>query len=574
MQFAKAILQYDDHTVEFPFNKMTFFDELYVDFKQIDHGNYQTYHLAIHPKQPIQIKKLSLIFNHPYLSDEDPRIFCNGYQSWSESREYQLGEKIEQLKFWAKSRQYFGDEHIQEIPRGKNKFHSWTYTYIKNQQVSNNLTLLGSLKENAAFTYFVHDANTQQLIVEKDCNGLELSHSFPILDLFVGNGKEQKIFDQWKHEMDFPALRTKPSTGWTSWYNYYTDISEEIILKNLNAFVEKNTPLDYFQIDDGYQTQVGDWLSIKSSFPNGMAAVAQKIKQANYKAGIWLAPFVCDAKSDIFKNKKHWLVKDKNGKLLVAGNIKLWGGNFYVLDFYQKEVQDYLMQVIGIFTKKWGFDFLKFDFLYAVCILPTKNKTRGQIMHDAMDFLKTQAGDKMILGCGVPLGSAFGKVDFCRIGTDVHLQWENKIQRFNGNRERVSTLLSLRSTLGRWQLNNRFFQNDPDVFILRNDNNKLTPHQQYTLLIINVLCGNLIFTSDFIGNYSNEQWSEFQLIFELQNSEIKEVQNLTNDKYLISFHQGGKRFVAVCNLSNKQTSFLVKKQQIELEAFESIILKS
>jgi len=570
MQFAKAILQYNNQTVEFPFNKMTFFDELYIDFKQVDKGNYQTYHLAIHPKQTIQIKKLSLVFNHAYVSSEDPRIFCNGYQSWSESREYQLGEKIPSLKFWAKSRQYFGDEHIKEIPRGKNKFHSWTYTYIKQ---SNNFTFLGSLKENAAFTYFIHDMEAHQLIVEKDCSGLELSHSFPILDLMVGKGKEQSVFDQWKNEMDLPALRAQPSTGWTSWYNYYTDISEEIILKNLNAFSEIKTPLDYIQIDDGYQTQVGDWLSIKSSFPNGMAQVAQKIKQANYKAGIWLAPFICDAKSEIFKQKNHWLIKDKNGKPFVAGKIKLWGGNFYVLDFYQKEVQDYLIQVIGIFTEKWGFDFLKFDFLYAVCIFPTKNKTRGQIMHDAMEFLKIQAGDKMILGCGVPLGSAFGKVDFCRIGADVHLQWEDKLQRFHGNRERVSTLLSLCSTLGRWQLNNRVFYNDPDVFILRKENNKLTPNQQYTLLTINALCGNLLFTSDFVDEYSPEQWSEFELIYQLQNSEVKEVQNLTNDKYLITFNQGEKRFVAACNLSNKKTSFLVKKQQFELDPFESIILK-
>lgn len=571
MQFAKAILQYNDQTVEFPFNKMTFFDELYVDFKQVNNGNYQTYHLAIHPKQTIQIKKLSLVFNHTYLSSEDPRIFCNGYQSWSESREYQLREKIPSLKFWAKNRQYFGDEHIKEIPRGKNKFHSWTYTYIKN---SNNFTFLGSLKENAAFTYFIHDINAQQTIVEKDCNGLELSHSFPILDIFVGQGKELSVFDQWKKEMDLSPLLAQPSTGWTSWYHYYTDISEEIILKNLNAFSEKKTPLDVFQIDDGYQTQVGDWLSIKSSFPNGMAQVAQKIKQANYKAGIWLAPFVCDANSEIFKTKKHWLVKDKKGKPFVAGNINFWGGNFYVLDFYQKEVQDYLIQVIGIFTKKWGFDFLKLDFLYAVCIHPTKNKTRGQIMHDAMEFLKIQAGDKMILGCGVPLGSAFGKVNFCRIGGDVHLQWEDKIQRFHGNRERVSTLLSLRSTLGRWQLNNRVFHNDPDVFILRKGKNKLSQNQQYTLLIINILCGNLVFTSDFAGEYSDEQWSEFELIYQLQNSEVKEVQNLTNDKYLISFNQGGKRFVAACNLSNKKASFLVKKQQVILEPFESIILKN
>ena len=31
MQFFKAILTYNTTTVEFPANKMTFFDELYVD---------------------------------------------------------------------------------------------------------------------------------------------------------------------------------------------------------------------------------------------------------------------------------------------------------------------------------------------------------------------------------------------------------------------------------------------------------------------------------------------------------------------------------------------------------------
>ena len=55
MQFAKAILQYYDLKVELPANKMTFFDELYVDFKEVDKGQFRTYHLAIHPKQPIQM---------------------------------------------------------------------------------------------------------------------------------------------------------------------------------------------------------------------------------------------------------------------------------------------------------------------------------------------------------------------------------------------------------------------------------------------------------------------------------------------------------------------------------------
>lgn len=571
MLFKKAILAFNDQSVELPPNKMTFFDELYVDFKEVDKGTFKTYHLVIHPKQPIVIKNLELVFDETYSQNSGTRIFCNGYQSWSESREYALNEKIPKLNFWAKNKQYFGDEHITEIPRGKGVFHSWTYTHVRH---NNEFAFAGSLKENAAFTYFIHDTNNHQLTVRKDCANFELTHSYPVLDIFVSNQNQQKSYNNWFTEMELPPLQGKPSTGWTSWYHYYTDISEDIILKNLNAFAEQNTPLDYFQIDDGYQTHVGDWVNIKSSFPNGMAPVAQKIKQANYKPGIWLAPFICSEHSDIFKQKKHWLLKDQNGTPISLGKIKYWGGQFYALDFYQKEVQEYLIFVIHTFLQKWGFEFLKLDFLYAACIAPKKNQTRGQIMHDAMEFLRIQAGNKMVLGCGVPLGSAFGKVDFCRIGCDVHLAWEDRIQRFHGFRERVSTLLSLRSTLGRWPLNGNVFHNDPDVVILRKEKNKLTSTQQYTLLIINALCGNIIFTSDFTGDYSAEQWSEFDWIFDLQKSEVKEVQNLTNDKYLILFTLNGKSFVAACNLSNKKAAMMVKNQTIELESFETLVLKN
>lgn len=569
MQFAKAILQYDDQTVELPSNKMTFFDELYVDFKEVDQGDFRTFHLAIHPKQPIQLKKISLVFQQVYSQNDNTRILCNGFQSWSESREVYLNEKIRRPGIFAKNRKYFGDEHIAEIPRGKNMLHSWTYTHVKNSKEFN---LLGSLKEHSAFTYFVHDTQNNTLTMEKECAGLELGHSFPIVDLFVGKGKEETVYDNYFTAMELSPLRGKRGTGWTSWNNYSTNISEEIILKNLRAFEDKNVPLDYFQIDNGYQTQVGDWLNIKSNFPNGMASIAQKIKQSNYRPGIWMAPFVCSESSEIFKQKKDWLTKAENGSPLAIGNLKLKGGKFYALDFYVQDVQNYLTKVIHTFTKKWGFEFLKMDFLFAVCILSQKNKTRGQIMNDALEFLKTTAGDALILGSGVPIGSAFGKVDFCRVGCDVHLSWENSLPLFFHDRERNSTLLNLRSTLGRWQLNKRAFLNDPDVFILRNENNKLSSIQQYTALIINALCGGLVFTSDFVGDYSAEQWSEFEMVFELQKSTVFEVQNLGGDRYVIHYKLDGKRFAAACNLGRNKTTFSIEKRTIELEAFETLLL--
>ena len=48
-------------------------------------------------------------------------------------------------------------------------------------------------------------------------------------------------------------------------------------------------------------------------------------------------------------------------------------------------------------------------------------------MWDAMKFLRQITGDKLILGCGVPLASCIGIVEYCRIGCDVALTWEDEV---------------------------------------------------------------------------------------------------------------------------------------------------
>ena len=569
LPFSKAILRYDDQEQTLTPGKKSFFDELYVDFSIEQTAGGERYQLMIHPKQDVTLKGLSLYFSYAYTAKD--KIFCNGYQSWSESREYQVGEQIPRLRRMARPlMKYFGDEHINGIPRGKGHLHSWTYSYIRQ---GDRYQLIGSLKEKSAFTLIDHDTVSGQVCVQMDCEGLELSHSFPALDLFVGEGKEAAVFDQYFGLMDFPKPKAPVLTGWTSWYHYYKDISEKIILQNLEAFAEKEVAADIIQIDDGYQQKVGDWLKISEDFPNGMGKVARKIHDKGFKAGLWLAPFVCEKESDLFKNKKNWLLKDAKGQPLRVGYMPLWSGWFYALDFYHPKVQEYLTGIFHVIFSKWGFDLLKLDFLYAVCLLPRPNKTRGQIMHEAMAFIRNLAGDKLLLGCGLPLGSAFGLVDYCRIGADIHLRWEHGLLHFLRNRERVSTEIALQSTIGRRQLNERAFGNDPDVFILRTEKNELTPDQQFTILLINSLLGNLLFTSDYLGDYTAEQWSEFELLFSWKNSQVKKVTPTDRQGWVIEFSNAQGQFLAFCNLSSKQQRITYLKKSANLEPYESMILK-
>ena len=126
-------------------------------------------------------------------------------------------------------------------------------------------------------------------------------------------------------------------------------------------------------------------------------------------------------------------------------------------------------------------------------------------MCEAMDFIRECVPEAKILGCGVPLMAAFGKVDFCRIGCDVGLDYDDKPHMRIIHRERVSTKNSMLNTLFRRQLNGRAFWNDPDVFLLRDENISLTWEQRETLARVNSLFGGVKFTSDDVSVYGAQQ---------------------------------------------------------------------
>ena len=58
-------------------------------------------------------------------------------------------------------------------------------------------------------------------------------------------------------------------------------------------------------------------------------------------------------------------------------------------------------------------------------------------------------------------------------------------------------------------MNNHLFGNDPDVFLLRDDNMKMSKEQRRSLTILNALFGSLLFTSDNIATYDDEKKAMF-----------------------------------------------------------------
>lgn len=150
--------------------------------------------------------------------------------------------------------------------------------------------------------------------------------------------------------------------------------------------------IDIFQIDDGYQSATGDWLSIDNKkFPNGMKSVADKIHSTGMLAGLWLAPFGAKFTSKTATQHHDWLIRKKNGHPVTCGIN--WGG-FYALDIEVPEVKNYIKHFFDVILNDWGFDLVKLDFLYAAAIIPNHGKSRGQLMCEAMDFLRECVGEK------------------------------------------------------------------------------------------------------------------------------------------------------------------------------------
>lgn len=461
--------------------------------------------LVINPKEKLELIAFNLFYNYKYESRDS--FFINGYQSWTTSYEagaddYQKGlPAIVNLTPGAKKMaSTSGDYSFVKYSRKAGVFHSFTYTYIVNE---GKVSLYGSLNERTGFTIFYADMNKGSFIVEKDVEGVSILKPYELINIVKIQGNYDEVFDKYFDMQGVKKPKIDHLSGYTSWYNYFQNINEEIILRDLEGLERVKEYVNIFQIDDGYAPFVGDWLMPNpEKFPGGMKKIADSIHQKGYLAGIWLAPFNAQKKSKIVKDKPEWLVKGPNGKPLIG--CVGWGGA-YILDIYSEPAREHIKSFFNVISKQWGYDMFKLDFLYSQCMYPRNGKSRGQIMCEAVDFLRECVGDKMILGCGVPLGAAFGKIDACRIGCDMDFQYLPKFyNKMEINKEIPSVQNSMTSTIFRRHLNGRAFLNDPDVFFLRDENLKFTLEQKKILAKINSLFGNVLFVSDNAGLYDEE----------------------------------------------------------------------
>jgi alpha-galactosidase len=261
--------------------------------------------------------------------------------------------------------------------------------------------------------------------------------------------------------VNHPPPRPKaPPTGWCSWYCFGPRVTSKQVLDNLD-FIAKNVPaLKYVQIDDGYQAAMGDWLDTGKAFGGDVRPVLKQIADKGFEPAIWVAPFVAEADSRVFKEHPDWFVKDDDGKPLRSDRVTFGGwrkGPWYALDGTHPEARQHLEDVFRTMRKDWGCTYFKLDANFWGALpggrFHDPKATRVEAYRRGMEAILKGAGSAFVLGCNHPIWPSFGLVHGSRSSSDVKRTWDNFARLARENLSRA------------WQ-NERLWWNDPDCVLL------------------------------------------------------------------------------------------------------------
>lgn len=378
-----------------------------------------------------------------------------------------------------------------------------------------------------------------------------------------------------EHFKSVSFLGKKPA-GWESWYNHYTDINEALIYEDLKNLTRSenivNNTLNtskIFQIDDGWEKALGDWQVREDRFPEGFSKITSDIEAAGFIPGLWIAPFIIDSRSHTATEHPDWLLSDEKGNLVPAGYNPLWGkkGTFYCLDLSRDDVIAHLLSVMDTIINKWGFRYIKLDFLYAGMLWGNyTQKTAGyKIYNRAIQTLTSKTHTKdgspvAYLGCGVPFELSFKYLPLSRIGCDTYEKWKNPLMRMLGWNGRNEAYLNVVDTLGHALWNKTIFLNDPDVIFIRKENCSLTDNQKFLIAAAGGMFGSQVMYSDDSGLAGEEEKEMTKLFLDYSEKCENEEYGITKLKedYYEFFTKSGK-YNGFINLKDDEVAISIKE---------------
>ncbi len=447
------------------------------------------------------------------------RAFCNGHQSWTESRSFGPAERMRvPLLPFARVMQ----DNLHNLGSGQpGDLRSELYCLLGAPALGRHLLCA----QGPGFAQFVYQRLTFAS-AQDDAPRLELTWDFGGARLAPGQGRALDglslrfgsdpldLLESWLAEVAQPAAASAAlPVGWCTWYDYGTRVREEDLHENLAELARRRPDWQLFQLDDGYQTQVGDWRSLNAKFPAGLGDLVRRCEDAGLAAGLWLAPFTVHSRSQLAQAHPEWLLRRPDGRPASAGYNPMWGlrGGLHGLDCSHPGAQAYLRELVGHLVHELGFRYLKLDFLYSASLYAEAHDPDlgpAERLALGLDQIRSAAGPEVfLLGCGAPLGPCIGRVDGMRVGPDVAPFWFPTLRHgLTRDRHALSALFSIRSTLTRSLLHRRLWLNDPDCLLLRQERNRLSAVERATLACAVAISGGMFLVSDRLADLDESAW--------------------------------------------------------------------
>jgi alpha-galactosidase len=446
-------------------------------------------------------------------SEKEPQLafYSNGWQSWSYTGVYAAGDKTQYSRL--------GPFQVnQNTNLSTPLFHdpghfSSDFFGLLGDRVSRRGLIAGFLSQKQHFGYVeagLGHSNSLKICAQGDHTrlnpGAEMTTDWAVLGNFMLDDPHQldSFLDAVARENDVAPDFGETPVGWCSWYQYDAKVTASDIRENLHMLrkLKPVLPLKKFQIDDGWQHAAGDWLSFRDTFPDGIAPLVEEVRKAGFQPGIWIAPFMVHPRSLLRRQHADWLLRTSSGRLAYAGFV--WNTFNAALDLTNPHALQYVREVLRTAAHNWNIPYIKLDFLYAAA-LPAKyqddTQTRAQVLHHALQVMKAAAGDKsLLLGCGLPLGSAIGNVSAMRIGADVLESWYPRyfgLQAiFRGEPHMPSARNSIQNILSRSFYHRKWWINDPDCLLVRPDSRLTLDEVQSLATAIGMTGGSVLLSDD------------------------------------------------------------------------------
>lgn len=447
------------------------------------------------------------------------RMFRHGYQSWSPCDTAVVGTDRDPSLRVPDLAAFLGAYHADSRPAHDGEIRSEWVTVLADDRAAVLLGAIGGSAHDVTFRAWLDDRSSPVVAIDAFLGGarLDAGEQRTLHDIRIDDGGGRAdpagaaaLLEAWAAEAGTQerARTDAPyQVGWCSWYHYFHEVTAAAVGANLAAAASGGWPFDVFQVDDGYQRAIGDWLDTDDeTFPAGIAPLAADIAAGGFRPGIWLAPFLAAPDSQVATEHPDWFARHASGRPLGAWFNPAWGGGqdgvMWALDTTHPEVQDHLERV-GRELVTRGFSYLKLDFTFAPSLdgdWHDERQTPAERVRAGYEAVRRGAGpDAFLLGCGAPLANVVGVVDGNRIGQDVAPVWS-----LPPESEMIPGYLAIQpavaaaagNTIARSFMHRHLWLNDPDCLMLRTEQTQLAPTAMRTWADVVASSGGMALVSD------------------------------------------------------------------------------